>query len=178
MAKLLQVALLGNDVLRKKAKPIKKVDKEIKELANDLIASLMEVDGVGIAAPQVYESKRLFIVASHPNPRYPNAPEMEPTAIINPKIISHSKEKVKDYEGCLSIPEIRGLIPRWKWINVEYTDLNGKKVKTKFSDFVARIFQHELDHLDGIVFLDRVENNKEIITTKEYLKLIKKEKKK
>ncbi|MBI2405352.1 peptide deformylase [Candidatus Gottesmanbacteria bacterium] len=138
----------------------------------------MDVNGVGIAAPQVYQPYRMFIVASHPNPRYPNAPEMKPIPVINPTIVSHSKNKIKDWEGCLSIPGIRGLIPRYQSIKVEFTNRNGKKEKREFSDFIARIFQHENDHLDGIVFLDRVENNKEIITDKEYQKLIAQTKKK
>lgn len=173
MPTLLQVSQLGSDILRKKAKPVKNIkDPEVQQLIDDLIATVVDVNGVGIAAPQVYHSLRIFIVASHPNPRYPNAPEMAPTAIINPKILKASDEIVKDWEGCLSIPGIRGLVPRHKIVEVEYTDRKGKKVKRKFDDFIARIFQHEYDHLEGIVFLDRLESNREIITDKEYQKLI------
>jgi peptide deformylase len=81
---------------------------------------------------------------------------------------------VKDWEGCLSIPGVRGLVPRHQKIKVEYTDREGKLHKTEYGDFVARIFQHEYDHLDGIVFLDRMETTKEIIMEKEYQKLMKK----
>lgn len=173
MAKLLQIALLGHSVLRQKAKEVQNArNPHIQSLIDDLLETVMDVNGVGIAAPQVYESVRLIIVASHPNPRYPNAPEMEPTPMINPKVLSHSKEKKKDWEGCLSIPGIRGLIPRSTSITIEYMDRNGKKIKRNFSDFIARIVQHEVDHLDGIMFLDRVEDNREIITDKEYLKRI------
>lgn len=173
MAKLLQIAQLGHEVLRKKAQKITNIgDHKIQDLIDDLIETVMDVNGVGISAPQVYESIRLIIVASHPNPRYPNAPEMEPTPMINPKILSHSKTKKKDWEGCLSIPGIRGLIPRYTSITIEYMDRNGKKVKRNFSDFIARIAQHEIDHLDGIMFLDRIESNREVITDKEYLKRI------
>lgn len=172
MARLLQVALLGNPVLRQKAKEVQNTrDPHVQSLIDDLLETVMDVNGVGIAAPQVYESVRIIIIASHPNPRYPNAPEMEPTPMINPTILSHSKEK-KDWEGCLSIPGIRGLIPRSTSITIKYMDRYGKKVKRNFSDFIARIIQHEIDHLDGIMFLDRVENNREIISDKEYLKLI------
>ncbi|MBI3342533.1 peptide deformylase [Candidatus Gottesmanbacteria bacterium] len=173
MAKLLQVALLGHPVLRQKAKEVQNArDPRVQSLIDDLLETVMDVNGVGMAAPQMYESLRLIIVASHPNPRYPNAPEMEPTPMINPTILSHSKEKKKDWEGCLSIPGIRGLIPRFTSIAIQYMDRSGKKVKGNFSDFIARIIQHEVDHLDGIMFLDRVENNREIISDKEYLKLI------
>ncbi len=175
MAKLLQVAQLGHKILRKKVKEVQTIDsKEVQNLIDSLIETVMDVNGVGIAAPQVYENMRLFILASHPNPRYPNAPEMKPTAIINPQILWHSEVIVKDWEGCLSIPGIRGLVPRYKTIKVEYIDRKGKKVKKTFEDFVARIFQHENDHLDGIVFLDRMESTKDIITDKEYQKIISK----
>lgn len=170
---LLQVAQLGQPVLRQKAKPVANIkDKKIQQLIGDLIATVMDVNGVGIAAPQVYQSVRLFIVASHPNPRYPNAPEMTPTPMINPRLISHNKIKAKDWEGCLSIPGIRARVPRYTQIKVEYSDRKGKLVNSEFNDFIARIFQHELDHLDGIVFLDRLSDMKEVITDKEYMKLV------
>lgn len=173
MTTLLQIAQLGHPVLRKKAKVVSSIkDKNIQQLIDDLIATVKEVDGVGIAAPQVYRSRRIFIIASQPNARYPNAPKMAPTAIINPKIVSASAKKNNDWEGCLSIPGIRGLVPRHTQIHVQYINRKGKPVKRRFVDFIARIFQHELDHLDGIVFLDRKETMKDIITDKEYLKII------
>jgi peptide deformylase len=171
---LLQVAQLGHPVLRRKASKVKDVKEEnIKKLINDLITTVLDVDGVGISAPQVYQPLKIFIIASHPNPRYPDAPKMKPTAVINPKIISYLKETTKDWEGCLSVPGIRALIPRYRLINVEYTDINGQKKKKNFKDFIARIFQHEYDHLEGTVFLDRIESTKEIITEKEYQKMFK-----
>jgi len=99
---------------------------------------------------------------------------MKPTAVINPKIISASKEIAKDWEGCLSVPGIRALVPRHTSILVEYTTVTGKKVKKQYKDFIARIFQHEYDHLEGKVFLDRIESTKDIITDKEYLRIISK----
>src|SRR3989338_9056963 len=173
---LLQVAQLGHPVLRKKAKPVKNInDPSVQELIDNLIMTVMDVDGVGIAAPQVYQSLRIFILASHPNPRYPKAPKMKPTAVINPKIISFSEEKKKDWEGCLSVPGIRGLIPRALNIKVEYTTRAGKRVGKTFADFVARIFQHEYDHLEGVMFVDRIESSKDIISEKEYQKLMKRQ---
>lgn len=175
---LLQVAQLGHPVLRERALEVKNVkDIKTQELIVNLITTVMDVDGVGIAAPQVYQTVRIFILASHPNPRYPKAPEMEPTAIINPQILFYSDEIVKDWEGCLSIPGIRSKVPRHKVIEVEYTDRKGKKIKKKFTDFVARIFQHEYDHLEGIIFLDRLVDMKETVTEKEYQKMMAEEKK-
>ncbi len=176
---LLQVALLGHPVLRKKAKEVKNVkDPLVQKLIDDLTVTVMDVDGVGIAAPQVYKSLRVFILSSHPNPRYPKAPKMKPTAIINPKITFFSKEKKKDWEGCLSVPGIRGFIPRSLEVNVEYLTREGEKVNKIFKDFIARIFQHESDHLDGILFTDRLDSSKDLISEKEYQKLMKKKVKK
>ncbi|MBU2052188.1 peptide deformylase [Patescibacteria group bacterium] len=173
MPKLLQIAQLGRPVLRQKAVAVKNVaSRETQELIDDLILTVKDVDGVGIAAPQVYQSKRIFILASHPNPRYPKAPKMKPTAIINPRIIDHSDKLVKDWEGCLSIPGIRAMVPRWQSVSVEFTNRNGKRQKQRFQGFVARIFHHEYDHLEGIVFLDRIATSKDIITEKEYQKLV------
>ncbi|WP_414567268.1 peptide deformylase [Nostoc sp. CCY 9925] len=160
---------LGNPTLRQKAAWVDNIqDPGIQKLIDDLMATVAKANGVGIAAPQVAQSYRLFIVASRPNPRYPNAPEMEPTAMINPRIIAHSTEVVKDWEGCLSVPGIRGLVPRYKTIKVEYSNRQGNLQKQQLADFVARIFQHEYDHLDGIVFVDRLENTLNMITEQEY----------
>ena len=169
MSEILQVSQLGNPILRRQARPIQNVrDERIQKLIDDLIATAISANGVGIAAPQVSQSIRLFIVASRPSPRYPHAPTMEPTAMIDPKIVSHSAEIVKDWEGCLSIPGIRALVPRYQAIEVEYTSRDGDLHRRELTDFVARIFQHEYDHVDGIVFLDRVENTGDMMTEQEY----------
>ncbi|MFQ5965075.1 MAG: peptide deformylase [Candidatus Scalinduaceae bacterium] len=172
MARLLQIAQLGHLILRKKAEKVVDIrDPLVNSLINDMLATVVDVNGVGLAAPQVYESLRVFVVASHPNLRYPMAPEMESTAMINSEIIWSSDEIVKDWEGCLSIPGIRGLVPRPKAIKVKYSKRNGNSEEVEFSDFIARVFQHEYDHLEGIVFLDRLESTRDIITEKEYQKL-------
>ena len=173
MAEILEIIQLGNPRLRTKARVVENIqDRRIQKLINNLIATVNQANGVGIAAPQVANSDRLFIVASRPNPRYPNAPEMEPTAMINPRILAHSTEVVKGWEGCLSIPGIRGLVPRYQVIEVEYSDRDGKLQKQELTDFVARIFQHEYDHLEGIVFLDRLESTQDLITEQEYQKRV------
>ncbi|MDD5068900.1 MAG: peptide deformylase [Candidatus Pacebacteria bacterium] len=174
-SKILQVAQLGNAVIRQKAKAVKNVhDPEIQELIENMIATCKDSNGVGIAAPQVYEPLRIFIIWSHPNSRYPKAPKMKPIAMINPRILKKSHKMKKDWEGCLSVPGIRALVPRSISVEVEYTDRKGKVEKKKLShNFVARIFQHELDHLNGIVFLDRA-RSKDILTEKEYQLLMKK----
>ncbi|HEY9692037.1 MAG TPA: peptide deformylase [Oculatellaceae cyanobacterium] len=169
MTEILQISQLGNSILRQQAQPIENIhDESIQKLIDDLIATAAASNGVGIAAPQTAQSYRLFIVASRPNPRYPTAPKMEPTAMINPKIIAHSTEVVKGWEGCLSIPGIRGLVPRYQTIEIEYTSRDGKLHRQELTDFVARIFQHEYDHLNGILFIDRVETTQELMSEQEY----------
>ena len=173
MNELAPIIKLGNPILRQKAVVVENVqDEKIQNLIDELITSVVQANGVGIAAPQIATSYRLFIVASRPNTRYPHAPEMQPTAMINPRIVAHSSEVVKDWEGCLSVPGIRGLVPRYQTIEVEYTDRNGSSQKQELTDFIARIFQHEYDHLEGLVFLDRVENNQDLISEEEYQKSV------
>lgn len=173
MAEVLEIAQLGNPILRQRSEPVENVtDKSIQRLINSLVATAAQADGVGIAAPQVMHSRRLFVVASRPNPRYPNAPSMEPTAMINPKMLSYSTEIVKDWEGCLSIPGLRGLVPRYQAIEVEYTDRQGERQQQELTDFVARIFQHELDHLNGILFIDRIESDRDLFAEQEYQRYI------
>ncbi|HEX9667413.1 MAG TPA: peptide deformylase [Thermodesulfobacteriota bacterium] len=172
MAEILEIEELGNPILREKAKHVDNIgDEYIQNLIDNLTETVSAVNGVGIAAPQVNESYQIFIIYSHPNPRYPDAPKTEPLEVINPKIISRSDDMVKDWEGCLSIPGIRGLVPRHKSIAVEYTTRNEGKKREELEDFIARIFQHEYDHLNGIVFLDRLESVSDMITEKEYIKL-------
>jgi peptide deformylase len=114
----------------------------------------------------------VFILSIRPTPRYPHAPQMEPTAVINPEILWVADEREKDWEGCLSVPGIRGRVPRPTAIRVRYQGLDGAWVESEFSGFAARVFLHEHDHLEGLTWLDHVEDNRDIVTEKEYLRLI------
>lgn len=173
MPLLRQIAQLGHPVLRVPADPVPlPAGPVVRALAQDMLATLRDANGVGIAAPQLYESLSLFIVASRPNPRYPAAPSMEPEVVFNPEITAVSDEIVKDWEGCLSIPGIRGNVPRHQRIEVRYCNAEGAIVEQAFKGFVARVFQHEYDHLRGIVFLDRLESTRDVISEKEYQKLV------
>jgi peptide deformylase len=172
MHKILPIAEIGNPVLRQTSSDINQlIDRQLDALILDMIATAAEANGVGIAAPQVSASIRLFIVASRPSPRYPHAPTMKPTAMINPEIIDRSGDLVTGWEGCLSVPGMRGLVLRDRAITVRYFTQDGLLVEQELTDFVARIFQHELDHLDGILFPDRVSNPTDLITEAEYLKI-------
>jgi len=171
MALLRQIAQVGHPVLRIPAASVTvPASDAIRALIDDMLVTLADAGGVGIAAPQVYESSALFIVASRPNPSFPDAPIMEPEVVINPEILERSGGIVKGWEGCLSIPGIRGDVPRHLCIQVRYQTADGRVVARSFDGFIARIFQHEDDHLRGLVFLDRLENSRDVITEKEYQK--------
>ena len=168
-----EIAQLGAKVLRQKAEAVADVhDAEIRQIIEAMQSTLASTSGVGIAAPQISESKQIIIIASRPTPRYPSAPLMEPTVMINPCFEALSETQEKGWEGCLSIPGIRALVPRYQEIMIRYTDQQGGLVQSKLSGFVARIFQHEIDHLIGKTYLDRVENNADIFSESEYVKLM------
>jgi len=166
-----EIAKLGEKVLRQKAKKVEDINsKKIFEVIKKMLHCVKSSRGVGLAAPQIFESYQILIISSHPNERYPNAPFMENEIIINPKIVNKSETIEKDWEGCLSIPGLRALVPRHKSIEVQYTQVDGTTKEVVFEDFIARVFQHEYDHLIGKVYLDRVEDNKEIVSEEVYFK--------
>jgi peptide deformylase len=173
MAHTLEIAQLGASVIRERAAEVTDIhDPQLQAFINDLFATVADANGMGIAAPQVSESKRIIILSPRPNARYPYAPTMEPTAMINPERVWASSETEKDWEGCLTVPGIRGLVPRHKAIRVRYHTRNGVLIDTEYEGFLARVFQHEVDHLDGLVFLDRVESTKDLVTENEWQKII------
>jgi peptide deformylase len=172
MTNIREIAQLGATVLRLQAQVVTDIqDAEIKQLIETMQDTLATTQGVGIAAPQVSVSKRIIIIASRPTPRYPSAPLMEPTVMINPAFQTLSDSREKDWEGCLSIPGIRALVPRYKEILINYSNQQGVLVEARLAGFVARVFQHEFDHLEGKVFLDRVEDNLDIFAESEYFKI-------
>ena len=167
------IAQLGQPVLRGMAGLITDpADPVVQALIDDMLVTVADANGVGIAAPQVYEPLSLFIVSSYPNPRYPHAPNMEPTAMINPEILWVSDEKENDWEGCLSIPGLRGLVPRHRRIGLRYLTRTGKQREEEYDDFLARVFQHEFDHVQGIMFIDLVESTLDLVTEKEYFRVL------
>jgi peptide deformylase len=159
----------GEPVLAQVAQAINNVETlEIQQLIADLKLTVAEAKGVGIAAPQVGKSLRLFLMCSAPSERYPDAPLLPVAAIINPKIISNSEQQTIDWEGCLSVKGKRALVPRYHSINVSYLDEAGMKHNKTFTGFLARIFQHELDHLDGITFIERLSNEDDTIDEQQW----------
>jgi peptide deformylase len=163
------IAQLGHAVLRLRAIEVENIlADECQQLINKMMLAVSQSGGVGIAAPQIHHSVRIFIMCSKPNTRYPNAPLMAPIAIINPEILHYSTEKVKDWEGCLSVPSMRGLVSRHAQITVRYFDQQGNEQQKELTGFIARIFQHELDHLNGITFIDQLESSKDLISEVEW----------
>lgn len=162
----MKIAQVGETILHQIAKPV--ADQAINSDAfqafvDELLSTMLDANGVGIAAPQVFDERAVMIIASRPSPRYPNAPEMEPLVLINPKVIQRAQDSVKDWEGCLSVPGLRGYIRRASWVEIEYQQRDGSKVSERLSGFVARIFLHEFDHLIGKTWLDHVELNTDIM---------------
>ncbi|MCS7293727.1 MAG: peptide deformylase [Gloeomargarita sp. SKYBB_i_bin120] len=146
----------GHPLLRQPAQPVTDVGHpQVQALAEDLVRVCQDARGVGLAAPQVGVPWQMIVVASRPNPRYPHAPLMEPLVMINPEIVAMDGEPVWGWEGCLSVPNQRGLVARVPWVQVRYVNVQGEEMTQEFSDFVARIVQHEYDHLQGKLFLDR-----------------------
>lgn len=171
VAHIQPIAQLGDAVLRTMAKSIQtNAIASHAQLMADMSITLETSAGVGLAAPQISESVRMIIVASRPTERYPNAPMMPPTIMINPAYTVLNETMEVDWEGCLSIPSIRALVPRHQSIGVTYLDQAGSYHEMPLQGFVARIFQHEVDHLQGMVYLDRVESNRDIISETAFLK--------
>ncbi len=159
MSTILPVAHRGEAILKLIAAPVVETEFSstwLLELSKAMHSTMRERNGVGIAAPQVYVSKRVIIVASRPNPRYPDAPEMDAIVMVNPEIIQKSVQTVLGEEGCLSVPNERGEVARAEQITVKYQTLNGDEITQVFQGFPARIVQHKIDHLDGVLFVERV----------------------
>ena len=169
---LLKIARLGHPCLRQHAKPISADElatPAFQQFIDDMIETMHDGDGVGLAATQVHVMKRVFLVEVRtPHPRYPDQAGVPLTVIVNPEISEHSEELEEDWEGCLSIPDLRGRVPRWRSLKLSGLDRLGKRITIDASDFFARVIQHELDHLDGVVFLDRMKDMQTLTHLREY----------
>ena len=152
----LPIAYFGHPILRKKAAPIEHIDDSIRQLVQDMIETMNANDGCGLAAPQVHHSLALFITQV---PKYlPDNTYIpgELRIFINPKILAYSEESTIDQEGCISIPGVRGRFARPCKITVEATNLEGERFEQEFEDYEARAVMHENDHLNGVLFIDRL----------------------
>jgi len=169
--KVRPLTLLGQPVLRSVSRPVPlPLSRAHERLIDDMIATMKKAQGVGIAAPQVGVGLRLFIVAPQPSARYPRSPHMAPVAMINPRLVKRSKKRVTDWEGCLSIPGFRGRVPRHHAVEIEFTTRDGRRMRAELTGFIARIFQHEFDHINGRVYVDRVKDTRTFMTESEFRK--------
>ena len=160
---------MGHPVLRERARPVEMSelkDPLFQKLIDDMVETMHEYHGVGLAAPQVHEGLRLFVAVLDEEPDS----ESDATVIINPDIIPNASDKREGWEGCLSIPDIRGMVPRFTDITVLALDRHGKKIELKLKDFSARVAQHETDHLDGVLFFDRMVSMQSLTYLEEYSK--------
>ncbi|MGK0365510.1 MAG: peptide deformylase [Saprospiraceae bacterium] len=168
---VLKVTKMGNPVLRKICKPVQKSkirNKKFQKLIDNMVATMRKEDGAGIAAPQVDVKKRIFVMEMQENPRYPSKNSFSLLVAINPKLRSIGKKKVDSWEGCLSIPAIRGCLKRYATVELKALDRNGKPYTKKLKGFAAVVAQHELDHLDGTLFIDRMKSMETLSFQKEY----------
>ena len=168
---LLKVARMGHPVLRSRAREIERPELKqasMQKLIDDMIDTMHEYHGVGLAAPQIHEGLRIFVAAIAPENDDPLSPDDEPMVFINPVIMPTGPEIVEDWEGCLSIPDIRGRVPRARSIKVTAMDRHGGKLDFATHDFPARVIQHETDHLDGVLFFDRMRSFQTLSYLEEY----------
>jgi peptide deformylase len=158
-------------VLRTRARQLDRAElkqRSIQKLIDDMIDTMHEYHGVGLAAPQIHEALRIFVAAISPEDEEPLPPDAEPIVLINPVITPIGTEIVEDWEGCLSIPDLRGRVPRARAIKVAAMNRSGDAIEVASHDFPARVIQHETDHLDGILFFDRMRTFESLTYLEEY----------
>ena len=163
-----EVLRMGHPVLREKAKPIEKLGTpELRALVADMKDTMAAKNGAGLAAPQIGVSQRVVIFGVDKNPRYPDAEEVPFTVLVNPKITLLTREVESDWEGCLSVPGLRGVVPRYTKLRYTGTDEEGNAIDRVAEGFHARVVQHECDHLDGILYPQRMPDMTHFGFTKE-----------
>lgn len=165
---ILKVARMGHPVLRQTARALDRAEIAhplVQKLIDDMIETMVEYHGVGLAAPQVHEGVRIFVAALDSGD--PEG-ESEPIALINPEVTLIGSDTAEDWEGCLSIPDIRGKVPRAREVRVRAFNRKGERIEVKASNFSARIIQHENDHLDGVLFFDRMKSFDSLTFLDEY----------
>lgn len=170
---LLKIETLDNPILRKKARPVTKFDQDLQELIDNMIETMRDANGVGLAGPQINQPYRLTVVETLPE-RDEEGNEIEGSrnlfVLVNPEIVWESRELVDGIEGCLSIPGFVGEVARHESIRVRAQDRHGKKIRMRLEDWTARIVQHEIDHLNGILYIDRLTDPDNLWREEEFFK--------
>ena len=168
---ILKVARLGHPILRSKAKPIDPKDitsAPVQKLIDDMLDTMSEYHGIGLAGPQVHEGLRVFIAGIEKEDRRTGEVEIVPTVVVNPEVTPLGRDLVEDWEGCLSIPDIRGRVPRNRRVRLRGFDRDGAPIDMELEDFPARVVQHEYDHLNGVLFFDRMKSFESLSFLEEY----------
>jgi peptide deformylase len=158
---------MGHPVLRARARAVDKSDLRnplVQKLIDDMVETMHEYHGVGLAGPQVHERRRIFVALLDDEP----GPDSDAIAIINPEIVPNAPATEEGWEGCLSIPDIRGMVPRFTDITVRALDRDGTPIELQLKGFPARVAQHETDHLDGVLFFDRMSSMQSLTYLDEY----------
>jgi peptide deformylase len=150
------VLKMGHPVLRQIAAPVERFDQELEALIADMDETMRSLSGAGIAAPQVGVSQRVVIFEMKENPRYPHVAPVPYTVLVNPELTPLGDEQDEGWEGCLSVPGMRGLVPRFHRLRYRGFDHRGEPIDRTVEGFHARVVQHEVDHLDGILYPQRV----------------------
>src|SRR5262245_60736379 len=156
---ILKVARLGHPVLRKVAERVDPAllrTAAVQRLIDDMVETMREYDGAGLAATQVHTLKQIAVIEVLGNPRYPDAPAVPLMVLVNPVVTPLTDEMEDGWEGCLSVPDMRGIVPRYTAVRLQYLDREGTRQVVDAKDFFARVAQHETDHLNGHVYLDRM----------------------
>ena len=152
-----EVLRMGHPVLREKAKPVEQFGTpELRALLEDMKETMAAKNGAGLAAPQIGVSQRVVIFGVDHNPRYPVAEPVPFTVLVNPKLVMLTREVEEDWEGCLSVPGMRGVVPRYTRLRYSGFDVEGNPIEREAEGFHARVVQHECDHLDGILYPQRM----------------------
>ena len=168
---LRKIAQIGEPVLREPARAVSKDElaaHEVQQFIDDLIATMRDANGAGLAAPQVFNPVRICAIEVADNPRYPYKPNIPLTILVNPELTPVGDETFENYEGCLSVPDLRGVVRRHAVLHVRALDRHGNPIDAEVRGVTAGTFQHEVDHLDGKLFVDRVTDPRTLCTWKTF----------
>jgi peptide deformylase len=168
---ILKIATIGHPVLREVARPLSKEElasADTQRFIDDLVETMFDANGAGIAANQVFRPIRVAVICVKDNPRYPYKPNWPLTILVNPEVTPTTDDTFMNYEGCLSVPNLRGEVPRFAGVRVKALDRTGNPLDFEVKGLTAGTFQHELDHLDGKLFVERVTDTRTLATWSDF----------